>query len=102
MQTDAPIFGFNDARAEIVRTVVERVVTGTRDPLLALNDAAYHETKRLEASKKPSDQKELAEWQRLARGLARMSDADRNKRLRELCECYGWDVAGNFDPRVFG
>jgi glycerol-3-phosphate O-acyltransferase len=101
MYNDAPIFGFNDARSDIVRTVIDRVVQGTRDPLLALNDAAYHETKRLESSRRPSDQRELAEWQKLARSLARMSDADRKKRLRELSERYGWDVAGNFDPRVF-
>jgi glycerol-3-phosphate O-acyltransferase len=44
----APIFGFNAAREEIVREVVERVVRGTKDPLHVLNDAAYHETKRLE------------------------------------------------------
>jgi glycerol-3-phosphate O-acyltransferase len=98
---DAPIFGFNDARADIVRTVVDRVVLGTKDPLLALNDAAYHETKRLEGSRRPDDQRELGEWQRLARSLARTSDADRRKKLRDLCERYGWDVAGNFDPRVF-
>jgi glycerol-3-phosphate O-acyltransferase len=101
MYKDAPIFGFNAARAEIARTVVDRVVLGTKDPLHALNDAAYHETKRLEASRRPNDQRELAEWQRLARSLARSSDADRRQRLRELCERYAWDVAGNFDPRVF-
>src|SRR5512141_303277 len=101
MYNDAPIFGFNDARSDIVRTVIDRVVSGTKDPLLALNDAAYHETKRLESSRRPGDQRELAEWQKLARSLARMSDADRKKRLRELSERYGWDVAGNFDPRVF-
>jgi len=39
MQSDAPIFGFNDARADIVRTVIDRVMIGTKDPLLALNDA---------------------------------------------------------------
>ncbi len=43
----------------------------------------------------------LGEWQRLARSLSRMSDAERLKRLNELCERYGWDVAGNFNPRVF-
>jgi glycerol-3-phosphate O-acyltransferase len=101
MDRDAPIFGFNAARADIVRTVIDRVVLGTKDPLLALNDAAYHETKRLEGSRKPNDVRELGEWQRLARSLARMSDAERRKRLRELCERYGWDVAGNFNPRVF-
>ena len=101
MYRDAPIFGFNDARADIVRTVIDRVVSGTKDPLLALNDAAYHETKRLEGSRRPDDQRELAEWQKLARTLSRTSDADRKKRLRDLAERYGWDVAGNFDPRVF-
>ena len=101
MDPSAPIFGFNDARADIVRTVVGRVVSGTKDSLLALNDAAYHETKRLEASRKPSDQKELAEWQKLARSLGRLSEHDRRGRLEELAKRYGWDVAGNFDPRVF-
>jgi len=98
---DAPIFGFNDARSDIVRTVIDRVVLGTKDPLLALNDAAYHETKRLMGSRRPDDQRELAEWQKLARSLARMSDGDRRKRLRDLGERYGWDVAGNFNTRVF-
>ncbi len=98
---DAPIFGFNDAREDIVRTVVDRTVDGTRDPLLALNDAAYHEIKRLEASRRPKERAELAEWQRLARSLGKMSDAERKRRLRELATRYGWDVAGNFDPRVF-
>jgi glycerol-3-phosphate O-acyltransferase len=101
MDSDAPIFGFNDARADIVKTVIDRVMSGTKDPLLALNDAAYHETKRLETSKSPQSLRELGEWQKLARGLSRMSDAERRQRLRELCERYGWDVAGNFDPRVF-
>ena len=50
MHSSAPIFGFNDARDDIVSTVVSRVVSGTKDALLALNDAAYHETKRLEGS----------------------------------------------------
>src|SRR3954464_13734247 len=101
MDSEAPIFGFNDARADIVRTVIDRVVLGTKDPLLTLNEAAYHETKRLEGSRRPAHQRELAEWQRLARSLARASDGDRKQRLRELCERYGWDVAGNFNPRVF-
>ena len=101
MHTDAPIFGFNDARADIVRTVIDRVVLSTKDPLLALNDAAYHETKRLEGSRRPDDVRELGEWQKLARSLARTSDAERRQRLRDLSERYGWDVAGNFDPRVY-
>lgn len=100
-QKSAPIFGFNASREDIVRTVVDRVVESTKDPLLALNDAAYHETKRLELSRKKSDQKELAEWKNLARSIAKMGAIERRERLRELSERYGWDVAGNFNPRVF-
>ncbi|HTJ82630.1 MAG TPA: 1-acyl-sn-glycerol-3-phosphate acyltransferase, partial [Polyangiaceae bacterium] len=96
-----PIFGFNAAREEIVRDVVDRVVESTADPLLTLNDAAYHEIKRLETSRRPKDQEQLAEWQRLARTLSRMTNGERVERLRELATEYGWDVAGNFDPRVY-
>jgi glycerol-3-phosphate O-acyltransferase len=98
---DAPIFGFNDAREQIVQTVVSRVVDGTKDSLIALNDAAYHEIKRLGAARRPKDVAALAEWQKLARSLARMSPIERRERLRSIATTYGWDVAGNFDPRVF-
>ncbi|WP_437952207.1 1-acyl-sn-glycerol-3-phosphate acyltransferase [Sorangium sp. So ce296] len=101
MDSRAPIFGFNDARDEIVRTVVDRVIGATRDPLLAMNEAAYQEAKRLEGSRKPQDVRELGEWQRLARSLGRMHDAERRRRLRELAEEYAWDIAGNFDRRVY-
>jgi glycerol-3-phosphate O-acyltransferase len=101
MDRSAPIFGFNDARASIVAAVVERVVSATKDALLALNDAAYHEVKRLEAPSRSEEARELAEWQRLARALGRMSDAERRQKLREVVERLAWDVAGNFDPRVY-
>ena len=100
MKPNAPIFGFNDQRTDIVRTVVDRVVEATKDTLLTLNDAAYHETKRLEASK-GDDPRELTEWRNLARSLAKMTEIERRRNLRDLAERYGWDVAGNFDPRVF-
>ena len=98
---DAPIFGFNSARAQLVRTVVDRVTSGTPDPLLALNDAAYHEIKRLEKSRRKKDQVELATWQKLARQLGKMSETELRKKVHDLAERHGWDVAGNFDPRVF-
>src|ERR1035437_6302845 len=101
MDHDAPIFGFNAAREDIVRTVISRVVEGTKDPLLALNDAAYHEIKRLEGSRRPRDQAELVEWRRLARSIGKMQDRERKAELQDLASRYGWDVAGNFDPRVF-
>ena len=43
----------------------------------------------------------LAEWQKLAHSISKMSEGERRQRLRELTLHYGWDVAGNFNPRVF-
>jgi len=101
MLHDAPIFGFNAAREDIVRAVVSRVVLTTKDPLLALNDAAYHEGKRLETSRNPEERKEFVEWQKLARTLARMGDGERRDKLAHIVEQISWDVAGNFDERVY-
>ncbi|HRI63143.1 MAG TPA: 1-acyl-sn-glycerol-3-phosphate acyltransferase [Polyangium sp.] len=101
MHHDAPIFGFNAAREDIVREVVSRVVLTTKDPLLALNDAAYHEVKRLETTRNPEERKEFVEWQKTARTLARMGDGERRDKLAHIVEQIAWDVAGNFDERVY-
>ena len=93
----APIFGFNAARPAIVEEVVNRITTQTRDPLLVLNEAAYLETRRLHNSHGP----ELAEWRYLAGHLGRMSDGELRDKLRVYAERYAWDVAGNFDGRVY-
>jgi glycerol-3-phosphate O-acyltransferase len=93
----APIFGFNAARSSIVEEVVHRITTQTKDPLLVLNEAAYLETRRLHKSHSP----ELAEWRYLASHLGRMTDAELRDKLRVYAERYAWDVAGNFDGRVY-
>jgi glycerol-3-phosphate O-acyltransferase len=95
MTMTAPIFGFNEAKPRLVDEVVQRVVQGVKDPLLVLNDAAYFEMKRLGASGKG------AEWRNLARGLGKMGKSELKVKLEELAARYAWDVAGNFDPRVY-
>jgi glycerol-3-phosphate O-acyltransferase len=101
MAREAPIFRFNHERSMLVATTVERVVSHTKDPLHALNDAAYWESRRLDGARSASSQAELSEWRSLARRLARMSDVERRERLRALVQSYAEDIAGNFDPRVF-
>jgi len=101
MKQNPPIFGFNAAKSDIVHEVADRVVESEQDPLFSLNDAAYFEIKRLESSRRKKDQEKLGEWQRLARAIGRMSKGERTEKLRELVEEYAWDVAGNFDPRVY-
>ena len=93
----APIFDFNAARPAIVEDVVRRIMSSVRDPLIALNEAAYLETKRLQSSGHP----QLAEWRALASQLGRMTEAELRERLRFYAEHYAWDVAGNFDRRVY-
>ncbi len=98
---DAPIFHFNDERSFIVEEVVGRVSRGVADPLLLLNDAAYHKIRRLEA--RPGG--ERAEYERfrdIARTVGRMGDGDRRRKVEELVRHYAHDIAGNFDPRVYG
>lgn len=93
----APIFGFNGARESIVDEVAQRVCAAVKDPVLMLNDAAFLEMKRLGASRSG----ELGEWRALARQIGKMGENECRTKMRELVTRYAWDVAGNFDPRVY-
>jgi glycerol-3-phosphate O-acyltransferase len=95
-----PIFGFNQAKASIVDEVVRRVCGAVRDPLLALNEAAFLEVRRQEAGAR-DDVVPVGEWRALAHSLRRMSDGERREKLRDVTLRYARDVAGNFDPRVY-
>jgi glycerol-3-phosphate O-acyltransferase len=93
----SPIFGFNHARDSLVDEVVRRVCDSVRDPQLVLNDAAYSEIRRLES--KGGDA--LDAWRKLARSLGKMSEPELRAELRTLTTRHAWDVAGNFNPRVY-
>jgi len=94
------IFRFNAERRDIVDEVVSRVLSEAKDPLFLLNDAAYNEIKRLESN--PGDEREqLVMFRNLARSLGRMGDGERQTKLEQLARMYAWDVAGNFDPKVY-
>ncbi|MCL2723129.1 MAG: 1-acyl-sn-glycerol-3-phosphate acyltransferase [Polyangiaceae bacterium] len=93
----APIYDFNAQRTAIVEEVVNRISAQTPDPLLALNEAAYFETRRL----LHGDSAELGEWKRLASSLGRMTNDELESTLRAYAERYARDIAGNFDRRVY-
>jgi glycerol-3-phosphate O-acyltransferase len=101
VRSEAPIFRFNEERPEIVRATIERVVAEQRDPLHALNDAAYHEARRLDGSRRPADQARLEAWRTLARQLGRLGDDERRARLHGLVTEYVEDIAGRFNPTVY-
>lgn len=97
---EAPIFQFNEERESIVEEVVGRVSRATQDPLLLLNDAAYHEIRRLEAHP-GAERGEYERFREVARTVGKLTDPERRRRVEELARHYARDVAGNFDRRVF-
>ncbi|MGH7270190.1 MAG: 1-acyl-sn-glycerol-3-phosphate acyltransferase, partial [Polyangiaceae bacterium] len=100
MPADPPIFTFNHARGAIVDEVVRRACAAAADPRLMLSEAAFLEVKR-QQSTVVDDVIPLSEWRSLARGLARMSEAECAPRVNDIVSRYARDVAGNFDPRVY-
>ncbi|MEZ4325713.1 MAG: 1-acyl-sn-glycerol-3-phosphate acyltransferase [Polyangiales bacterium] len=103
---DAPaVYWFNGERDDIIHEVVSRVAgKHDRDPRsveLMLNDAALHEVRRLTSQRDEETRESLGFWKGISRGIARMSDADKQRILSTIAERMARDVAGNFDPRVF-
>jgi len=90
--------------AEVERRVVARRVLEARsggDASLeyVLNDVAYCEIRRLEASRGKAGA--IERWRDLSRRLLAMTETDKQDELRALVRHYGHDVVGNFDPRVY-
>jgi len=96
-----PIFRFNQQRETLVDEVVRRACESVREPQLLLNEAAFHEVRRQQASHGHDEVVSLGEWRALARSLGRMSDGESREKLEDLVRRYARDVAGNFDPRVY-
>jgi glycerol-3-phosphate O-acyltransferase len=96
----APIFHFNEQREDLIRAVVDRIVAETKDPIFLLNDAAYHEIRRL------GDSDDTGRWRKLARMLGGLDprgapDSRAMELVREYATEYAHDVNGNFDRRVY-
>lgn len=105
-QLGAPaIFTFNEERDDIVVTVTRRVadeVGGeSADLEYILNDAAFHEIRRLEAQDDLEARENLPFFRNLVRRIGRMSDHEKRRALDMMLEHMARDVAGNFDERVF-
>lgn len=102
---DPKIFWFNSEREDIVQEVVRRLMERHDDEEaveLVLNDCAYHEVRRLEGQKDEGSKKKLDHWRGIIRRVGRMSLEGKHETLRQITASMAWDVAGNFDPRVYG
>lgn len=105
-------------RRVVARRIVEAKRGGDFSLEYVLNDAAFSEIKRLEASHdhhgaigfsphslrsaaRPGKAGAIERWKDLSRRLLTMSPEDKEEELRALIRHYGRDVVGNFDPRVY-
>ncbi len=85
-------------RRVVARRVAEGKVGGDASLEYVLNDVAFCEIRRLEAS---AGKNGGERWRDLSRRLLSMTDEDKQAELRTLVRYYGQDVVGNFDPRVY-
>lgn len=102
--TDPKIFWFNSERTDIVHEVVRRIMEryeADESVELIVNDAAYHEMRRLETRTDDGASRGLEYWRGVIRRVGRMSWEGKHETLREITERMAHDVAGNFDPRVY-
>jgi len=103
--SDPSIFWFNSERDDIVSDVVNRICEtheADRNKLeMALNDAAFHEIRRLERQRDDEARDRLGYWRSMIRRIGRMDEAEQRRVLHTIVTTMARDVAGNFDPRVY-
>jgi glycerol-3-phosphate O-acyltransferase len=103
--SDPSIFWFNSERDDIVSEVVNRICTAhepDRTRLeIALNDAAFHEIRRLEKQRDEEARDHLGYWRSMIRRIGKMDDTEQRRVLHTIVTKMTRDVAGNFDPRVY-
>lgn len=103
--SDPSIFWFNSERDDIVSDVVSRICgaleTDRSHLELALNDAAFHEIRRLEKQRDDEARDRLGYWRSMIRRVAKMDDSEQRRVLHTIVTSMARDVAGNFDPRVY-
>ncbi|MEM7434062.1 MAG: 1-acyl-sn-glycerol-3-phosphate acyltransferase [Myxococcota bacterium] len=103
--SDPSIFWFNSERNDIVSDVVNRICSAhepDRGRLeMALNDAAFHEIRRLERQRDEEARDRLGYWRSMVRRIGRMDDNEQKRALNSIVTTMAKDVAGNFDPRVY-
>ena len=104
--SDPSIFWFNSERNDIVDEVTRRICSDHQQDRgrleVALNDAAYHEIRRLEQQRDEEARDRLGYWRSMIRRIGKMNDAEQRRVLNTIVGAMARDVAGNFDPRVYG
>ncbi|MGB8223973.1 MAG: 1-acyl-sn-glycerol-3-phosphate acyltransferase [Polyangiales bacterium] len=103
--SDPAIFWFNSERDDVVAEVVNRICAAHETDRarleVALNDAAFHEIRRLERQRDEEARDRLGYWRSMIRRIGKMDDIEQRRVLHTIVTDMTRDVAGNFDPRVY-
>ncbi len=103
--SDPSIFWFNSERDDVVADVVNRIClaheTDRARLEMALNDAAFHEIRRLEKQRDDEARDRLGYWRSMIRRIGKMDDSEQRRVLHTIVTNMARDIAGNFDPRVY-
>jgi glycerol-3-phosphate O-acyltransferase len=103
--SDPSIFWFNSERDDIVSDVVKRICEAHESDRvrleMALNDAAFHEIRRLEKQRDEEARDRLGYWRSMIRHIGKMDDSEQRRVLHTIVTNMTRDVSGNFDPRVY-
>jgi glycerol-3-phosphate O-acyltransferase len=103
--SDPSIFWFNSERDDVISDVVNRICVAhetDRSRLeMALNDAAFHEIRRLEKQRDEEARDRLGYWRSMIRRIGKMDDSEQRRVLHTIVTSMARDIAGNFDPRVY-
>lgn len=103
--SDPSIFWFNSERDDVVADVVNRVCASHESDRArletALNDAAFHEIRRLEKQRDEEARDRLGYWRSMIRRIGKMDDIEQRRVLHTIVTNMARDIAGNFDPRVY-
>lgn len=103
--SDPSIFWFNSERDDVVADVVNRVCASQESDRarleMALNDAAFHEIRRLEKQRDEEARDRLGYWRSMIRRIGKMDDIEQRRVLHTIVTNMARDIAGNFDPRVY-
>jgi glycerol-3-phosphate O-acyltransferase len=103
--SDPAIFWFNSERDDVVAEVVTRICAAHETDRarleVALNDAAFHEIRRLERQRDEEARDRLGYWRSMIRRIGKMDDIEQRRVLHTIVTDMTRDVAGNFDPRVY-
>jgi len=103
--SDPSIFWFNSERDDVISDVVNRICTAHETDRarleMALNDAAFHEIRRLEKQRDDEARDRLGYWRSMIRRIGKMDDSEQRRVLHTIVTNMARDIAGNFDPRVY-